>query len=85
MSFPSDLRVNNVPSCPNAPLIPTVDDPSQVGFAIGLMRAGPLGALAAYQRSFWREDRVAALLWAPYLAWVSFATALNATIWWLNR
>ena len=31
------------------------------------------------------EDRVAALLWAPYLAWVSFATALNAAIWWLNR
>ena len=41
--------------------------------------------LAAFQRWFWREDRVAALLWAPYLAWVSFATALNATIWWLNR
>jgi iron complex outermembrane receptor protein len=27
-------RVNNVPSCPTAPLIPTVDDASQVGFAI---------------------------------------------------
>jgi tryptophan-rich sensory protein len=21
----------------------------------------------------------------PYLAWVSFATTLNAAIWWLNR
>ena len=34
---------------------------------------------------FWRADRVAGILWAPYLAWVSFATALNAAIWWLNR
>ena len=33
----------------------------------------------------WRVDRVAsALLW-PYLAWVSFATTLNASIWWLIR
>ncbi len=27
-------RVNGVPSCPNAPIIPTFDDASQVGFAI---------------------------------------------------
>lgn len=30
-------------------------------------------------------DRLAALLLWPYLAWVSFATLLNASIWWLNR
>ena len=30
-------------------------------------------------------DNVAAWMLAPYLAWVSFATALNAAIWWLNR
>ncbi|MCX6931187.1 MAG: tryptophan-rich sensory protein, partial [Verrucomicrobia bacterium] len=29
-------------------------------------------------------DRPAALLWAPYLAWVSFATFLNFTLWRLN-
>lgn len=34
---------------------------------------------------FWRLDRLAGVLWAPYLAWVSFATALNAAIWSLNR
>ena len=34
---------------------------------------------------FWRVDRVAAALWAPYVAWVSFATVLNGTVWWLNR
>ncbi|MCE2863159.1 MAG: hypothetical protein RIR76_2552 [Verrucomicrobiota bacterium] len=41
--------------------------------------------LAGFQRWFWREDRVAAVLWAPYLLWVTFATVLNASIWWLNR
>lgn len=30
-------------------------------------------------------DRLAVLLWLPYLAWVSFAVALNAAIWQLNR
>ena len=34
---------------------------------------------------FWRVDRIAGVLWAPYVAWVSFATALNAAVWWLNR
>lgn len=34
---------------------------------------------------FWRVDRIAGALWAPYVAWVSFATALNAAIWNLNR
>jgi benzodiazapine receptor len=29
-------------------------------------------------------DRIAAWLFVPYLAWVSFATMLNAAIWWLN-
>lgn len=30
-------------------------------------------------------SRPAALLLLPYLAWVGFATALNAGFWWLNR
>ncbi|MFT6143844.1 MAG: tryptophan-rich sensory protein [Myxococcota bacterium] len=33
---------------------------------------------------FWRISRPAAGLLLPYLAWVSFATALNAAIWSLN-
>lgn len=44
-----------------------------------------LGTIAATGLKFWRIDRVAGLLWLPYVAWVSFATLLNATIWWLNR
>lgn len=30
-------------------------------------------------------DRLAADLQWPYVAWVSFATVLNVSIWWLNR
>ena len=34
---------------------------------------------------FAQSSRLAALLMIPYLGWVSFATALNAGYWWLNR
>lgn len=35
-------------------------------------------------RAFFKIARPAGWLLAPYLAWVSFATLLNASIWWLN-
>jgi len=34
---------------------------------------------------FKRIDKLAGLLLIPYLAWVSFATVLTASIWWLNK
>ncbi len=34
---------------------------------------------------FYRVDRWAGYLMVPYIAWVGFATVLNASIWWLNR
>ncbi len=40
--------------------------------------------IAATMLLFWRLNRFAACLLAPYLAWVSFATALNFTLWRLN-
>jgi benzodiazapine receptor len=43
-----------------------------------------LVAIALTIRAFARHDRTAAWLLAPYLAWVSYATTLNAGIWWLN-
>ncbi len=40
--------------------------------------------IAATMASFWRVRRVAALLLAPYLAWVSLATALTFSLLELN-
>ena len=34
---------------------------------------------------FKRIDKTAGWLFVPYLAWVTFASALNLSIWWLNR
>jgi tryptophan-rich sensory protein len=34
---------------------------------------------------FKKIDKVAGWLFVPYLAWVTFAVMLNASIWWLNR
>ena len=43
-----------------------------------------LGTILAFIALRWQRDRVAALLFVPYAAWVSFATLLNASIVWLN-
>lgn len=42
-------------------------------------------ALAWTVARFFRESRWAGWLMTPYLAWVTFATVLNASIWLLNR
>jgi benzodiazapine receptor len=47
---------------------------------IGLLWA----AILATQGAFGRVSRVAGLLLIPYLAWVTFAAALNLAIWRLN-
>jgi len=41
-------------------------------------------SILAFIALTWNRDRVAAFLFVPYAAWVAFATALNASIWWLN-
>jgi tryptophan-rich sensory protein len=40
--------------------------------------------IAATGLAFWRLHRLAAWLLLPYLAWVSFAAALNLALWRLN-
>lgn len=35
--------------------------------------------------SFGKIDKLASKLLIPYLAWVTFASALNFGVWWLNR
>lgn len=34
---------------------------------------------------FSKIDKIASYLMLPYLAWVSFAAVLNASLWWLNK
>jgi tryptophan-rich sensory protein len=53
--------------------------------ALGLVVIVPLWlAIVGTIAAAWRVDRRASLLLVPYLAWVSFATALNYAIWTLN-
>jgi tryptophan-rich sensory protein len=42
-------------------------------------------AIGVTIRLFWVVVPAAGALLLPYLAWVSFATVLNASLWWLNR
>jgi tryptophan-rich sensory protein len=43
-----------------------------------------LAAILAFLAAAWRQDRTAVWLFAPYAAWVAFASVLNAAIWLLN-
>ncbi len=52
---------------------------------LGLLVIVCLGlAVAATLVLFWRIRPAAGILFVPYLVWVSFATALNASIWTRN-
>jgi tryptophan-rich sensory protein len=52
----------------------------------GLLDIIPLwAAILATMVAFWRISPLAGALLAPYWLWVGFATALNFTIWRLNR
>ncbi len=46
--------------------------------------AALIAAILWTMRAFGRLDRLAALLLAPYLAWVAYAAVLNGAIWRLN-
>ena len=42
-------------------------------------------SIAAFIVAAWPVSRIASLLFIPYLCWLAFATALNTSIWLLNR
>jgi translocator protein len=42
-------------------------------------------AIIANTILFWRIDRWAGAFFVPYVLWVAYATALNASLWWLNE
>ena len=56
----------------------------QIPVALAIIGALWLGLVATISLA-WRSDKVAAWLLAPYLVWVTYATYLNAGIFWLNR
>jgi translocator protein len=43
-----------------------------------------LALIVATGVAFWRTSHLAALLFVPYLLWVSFASVLTWTVWWSN-
>lgn len=62
---------------------PTFFGLQQPGLAL-LVIVALLGATSGFMVLASRKDGIAAGLFAPYAAWVAFATLLNASIWWLN-
>jgi benzodiazapine receptor len=55
----------------------------QLGLAFALILL-LLVAILAFIAATWRQDRVAAWLFVPYAAWVTFASVLNASLFALN-
>jgi tryptophan-rich sensory protein len=52
---------------------------------LGLIVIVPLlAAILAFIRTSWDRDRISALLFVPYAAWVGFATLLNLSLFVLN-
>lgn len=43
-----------------------------------------LATIVGFIALAWRQDRIASLLFLPYAAWVTYASALNGAIWLLN-
>lgn len=62
---------------------PTFFAAHEIGLALVIVLL-LLAAIVAFILSCWRRDRFAALLFLPYAAWVTFASALNASILALN-
>jgi len=55
----------------------------QIGAALAVILL-LFAATLAFTVTSWRQDRAAAWLFSPYVAWVAFAAVLNAAIWVLN-
>ena len=55
----------------------------QIGLALVVILL-LLAAILAFIATAWRQNRVAAWLFAPYAAWVAFASVLNGSIFTLN-
>ncbi len=56
----------------------------RIGWALAVIAVLWTLLVATIER-FTRVRAVAGVLLLPYLAWVTFASALNGAIWWMNR
>ncbi|MEO1701130.1 MAG: TspO/MBR family protein [Pseudomonadota bacterium] len=54
-----------------------------MGFAL-IIIIFMIALTVAFIASSWKTDQIAALFMVPYLAWISFAALLNATLWAMN-
>lgn len=54
-----------------------------IGFALVIIVA-LLASIVAFIAVAWPRERIAAMLFVPYAAWVGFATLLNLRLWMLN-
>ena len=68
----------------NALWSPTFFKYHQIGWAIVVL-AFYLITIGAWVRCLYQENKMAAYLQSPHLLWVSFATLLNTSIYFLNR
>jgi tryptophan-rich sensory protein len=55
----------------------------QIGLALVIVLT-LLAVILAFIAAAWRVDRASALLFIPYAAWVTFASALNGAVFALN-
>lgn len=62
---------------------PVFFDAHRIGLALVVVLV-LLGTILAFIVASWRRDRASAWLFAPYAAWVAFASALNGAIFVLN-
>ncbi|QND52065.1 tryptophan-rich sensory protein [Phyllobacterium sp. 628] len=62
---------------------PTFFGLHQMGFGL-LVIALLLISIVGFIRVTWASERPAAIMFLPYLAWVAFATVLNASLYLLN-
>jgi translocator protein len=69
--------------CLNFAWSPVFFSAHRIGLALVIVVA-LLAVILAFMAAAWRRDRLAAWLFAPYAAWVAFASVLNASIWSLN-
>jgi translocator protein len=77
------LRLYFVQLALNAVWTPVFFGAHQIGAAL-LVIFSLWIAIFITQRAFWAVSRPAGILLVPYLAWVSFASFLNFTLWRLN-